>query len=219
MASSDSCGASSSTETDNEDIAKEFGLEFSNFSELERRTLLRWRRMGLRPYEDDPPATSPERSPAGSSPQLAVADDAPAAIPPRRQSTDWCQCGHCTVLANFEERECLCCRELGHVVTALSPAGCIMEHADFRTVCLNTAVLRVAYFELRARGYPMSDDIHKRYRYTAYRQFVRWLWGWLGEGNRLVLPSCVVAKIRHTFPTETPTGFRYPEYEQALAQA
>ncbi|KAH9382355.1 hypothetical protein HPB48_021223 [Haemaphysalis longicornis] len=24
----------------------------------------------------------------------------------------------------------------------------------------------------------------------------------------------IVAKIRHTFPTETPTGFRYPEYEQ-----
>ncbi|KAH9373999.1 hypothetical protein HPB48_016249 [Haemaphysalis longicornis] len=159
MASSDSCGASSSTETDNEDIAKEFGLEFSNFSELERRTLLRWRRMGLRPYEDDPPATSPGKVSGGKQPA--------AGCRRRRASGDPITpaehglCGHCTVLANFEERECLCCRELGHVVTALSPAGCIMEHADFRTVCLNTAVLRVAYFELRARGYPMSDDIHK----------------------------------------------------------
>lgn len=55
----------------------------------------------------------------------------------------------------------------------------------------------------------------RRYRYTAYRQFVRWLKTWLGERGEFVLPSCVVAKMRQTFPMETPTGFKYPKYRQA----
>lgn len=49
-----------------------------------------------------------------------------------------------------------------------------------------------------------------RYRYTAYRQFVRWIWVWLGRRNRKVLPSCVVNEIRNAFPSERYAGFRYP---------
>lgn len=66
------------------------------------------------------------------------------------------------MLGNFEEHECLRCRKMGDIVTEVSPAGCITKHPDFQTVCLmNIAVLRMAYFELRSWGYPMSDNIHK----------------------------------------------------------
>ncbi|XP_078695650.1 uncharacterized protein LOC144924409 isoform X1 [Branchiostoma floridae x Branchiostoma belcheri] len=49
-----------------------------------------------------------------------------------------------------------------------------------------------------------------RYRYIAYRQLVRWCWGWLGREVRVVLPACAVTKIRDTFPSAQYTGFQYP---------
>ncbi|KAL3889936.1 hypothetical protein ACJMK2_002252 [Sinanodonta woodiana] len=35
---------------------------------------------------------------------------------------------------------------------------------------------------------------------NQYRQFVSWIWHHLGKGNRRILPSCMVSKIRDTFP-------------------
>ena len=53
--------------------------------------------------------------------------------------------------------------------------------------------------------------IFRRYRYVAYRQFVRWIMGWLGKDIRIVLPSCIVIKIREEFPSGTYKGFEYPD--------
>ncbi|KAH7978047.1 hypothetical protein HPB49_004310 [Dermacentor silvarum] len=75
--------------------------------------------------------------------------------------TLWCDCGHCVVLSNFTESECLCCCEMGDPVTAAQPEGCITEHPEFHIVCLIIAVLRIAYFELRACNDCMDEDIHK----------------------------------------------------------
>ena len=48
---------------------------------------------------------------------------------------------------------------------------------------------------------------YRRNRYTAYRQFVRWCWHYLGKEVRVILPSCVVSTIRDTFPDQSYTGF------------
>ena len=50
----------------------------------------------------------------------------------------------------------------------------------------------------------------RRYRYTAYRHFVRFCLGWLGKKNRVVLQSCAVKEIRQTFPSANFTGFLPP---------
>lgn len=49
-----------------------------------------------------------------------------------------------------------------------------------------------------------------RYRYCAHRNFVSWCWGYLGQKVRVVLPSCVVLRIRQEFPDNEGqyTGFR-----------
>ena len=51
------------------------------------------------------------------------------------------------------------------------------------------------------------------YRYISYRQFVRWIWHYLGTHQRKILPACVVSKIRSTFPSEEYTGFKYPKID------
>ncbi|XP_037512271.2 P2X purinoceptor 7-like [Rhipicephalus sanguineus] len=217
-----------SAEPCNEDLAREAGLHFSDLSKVERDMLLRARAAGIPAY-DSGPLAAPSESEASlstegeaSQPSEDVGEEFHSRLIPQVKFLRAClggggycfkcECGHCVVLDNFSEEECRCCREMGEPVTAAQPEGCITEHPEFHLLSLNIAVLRVAYFELRARRDCMDEDIHKRYRYTAYRQFVRWLWGHLSRGHRFILPSCVVAKIRGTFPTETPTRFKYPEY-------
>ena len=60
--------------------------------------------------------------------------------------------------------------------------------------------------------------ICRRYRYTAYRHFVRWCWGYIGKHVRIVLPSCVIHAIRTAFPSETYSGFKLPALDWTLMQ-
>lgn len=95
MASAESGEGISSTELtepNDEALAQEFQLGFSNLGPVERGILLCWRKAGLRPYDDDPPGpteVSSESEGTDGDSQLTVADDTPAAVPCRRQSTDW----------------------------------------------------------------------------------------------------------------------------------
>ena len=53
----------------------------------------------------------------------------------------------------------------------------------------------------------------RRFRYIAYRQLVRWCWGYRGKHVRVALPSCAVNKIQSTFPADfgtTYTGLKPP---------
>jgi len=54
---------------------------------------------------------------------------------------------------------------------------------------------------------------HRRYRYTAYRHFVRWCWHYIGKDIRVKLPACVVHAIRQQLPAESEsyTGFKLPK--------
>ncbi|KAG0718209.1 hypothetical protein GWK47_052872 [Chionoecetes opilio] len=67
-----------------------------------------------------------------------------------------------------------------------------------------------------ARGY--SDCLfdflrEKRYRYVAYRQFVRWIWRYLGRKIRVVIPACAVSAIRKEFDSDSYKGFKLPDIQ------
>ena len=50
-------------------------------------------------------------------------------------------------------------------------------------------------------------------RYTGYRHYVRWIYGYLGKDVRIPLPSCVVKAIKDKFPSniDQHVGFKYPQ--------
>lgn len=126
--------------------------------------------------------------------------------------------------------ECVCCRELPQICTET----CVTYDQYFALLCLDPVVLRVAYVDVRLNGEDCGvEDEHRsvqfqrvilqlreqaflhcfcfrKYRHSAYRQFTRWIWGYLGVGIRKVIPSCAVHRIRKTFPSENYQGFQYP---------
>ncbi|XP_021359109.1 P2X purinoceptor 7-like [Mizuhopecten yessoensis] len=121
---------------------------------------------------------------------------------PRSKPYDWCKCGHCPAMST--EVESICCKEVDQVQVMMDAIpgdlSCITLHPGFDAVCLNIYVLQTAYLTFRQYHGQLTDDENKRNRYIAYRQFVRWCWGWLGRHVRIRLPACAVTCIRNAFP-------------------
>ena len=72
--------------------------------------------------------------------------------------------------------------------------------------------LYFVYRWLRQNGLELTIIIFmcfSRYHYTGYRQFVRWIYHFLGKEERVPLPSCVVSSIRTKFMSQEYCGFKY----------
>nr|XP_055049510.1 uncharacterized protein LOC129435006 [Misgurnus anguillicaudatus]XP_055049511.1 uncharacterized protein LOC129435006 [Misgurnus anguillicaudatus]XP_055049512.1 uncharacterized protein LOC129435006 [Misgurnus anguillicaudatus]XP_055049513.1 uncharacterized protein LOC129435006 [Misgurnus anguillicaudatus] len=116
----------------------------------------------------------------------------------------WCVCGNCREMNTDQERKC--CRQ--------HPQQCISKMAYMDFYILDEGVLRLAraawndIFALADNAEPGIEQ--RQFRHAAYRQFVLWQHGRLGVGNRVVIPSCCVCRIRDTFPDPRGqyTGFR-----------
>ncbi len=73
------------------------------------------------------------------------------------------------------------------------------------------ALQRALWRELLNVDVDENPGQHNRQaRHTAYRCFILWQYNRLGAGVRRVIPSCVVLKIRSTYPDpfNQYTGFR-----------
>ncbi|XP_074659401.1 P2X purinoceptor 7-like [Tubulanus polymorphus] len=139
----------------------------------------------------------------------------------RIDNLDWCSCRCsttrvylCSTMQTAEE--CICCREIPilQYIMEKSNCSCITETHGFIVNCLDADVLTVSFYEYSELNGPIGDEepVHELYRLVAYRRFVRWVWQKLGKGNRRILPSCVVSKIRMTWPSQDNMykGFQYP---------
>ncbi|XP_076112427.1 P2X purinoceptor 7-like [Mytilus galloprovincialis] len=131
----------------------------------------------------------------------------------RLQNISWCKCQNCSLMPTVQESKC--CQETNIIDGKIEEAAitCITHHEGFVANCLNIYVLETSYYEYLQENGPFdpSQMIHENYRYLAYRRFTRWIYRVLGKHRRVVLPSCVVGKIRKQFPAEQYTGFKYPK--------
>ncbi|KAL2098396.1 hypothetical protein ACEWY4_007603 [Coilia grayii] len=116
----------------------------------------------------------------------------------RVEQVSWCLCAQCEPMPSAIER--VCCREIDQYRALLEKLDlpeditCLTRHHGFSSVCLD-----------------------RQYRYTGYRQVVRWAFGTLGRQIRKPIPACVVAAIRKQYPEEGGTykGFEWPDLGEA----
>ena len=111
----------------------------------------------------------------------------------------WCTCGKCVHMDNPDER--VCCRSFNEIIgDKFGTEKCIAMTTAFRDVCLNKNVLQAALGTWRQLTEQDMQISNKSYRFIGYRQYISWVYGWLGKDVRKVIPSCAVNTIRQTFP-------------------
>ena len=120
---------------------------------------------------------------------LSDGDSNPA--PPMHIHTrpSWCRCNICKPMATPEENKCC------------GKKTCITSYALFSQLCTdrNTLFLAVrSRCDIRTDSMDMSMN---GFRKQAYRQYILWTFGNLGEGDRRIIPSCVVNSIRAIYPS------------------
>ena len=148
----------------------------------------------------------PEIQPYPSMQARGKPSDPPS---PGAQAPKWCFCGRCREMPLPEEQ--VCCRRRRY------PGPCVTETAAnaFRFYIVHRGVLRL-FILARNDWFAMDDDPTAKdtLRHTAYRLFVLWKHGHLGAGRRVVIPSCVVWKIRGCFqsPDGIYTGFKVSRF-------
>ena len=134
----------------------------------------------------------------------------------RSGSLDWCECWGCQI--ETREIDCLCCLEVAALNEKLDEGDfeCIVDSPKFSKMCLDEDILGNVLTGLHETRGDHLEEIpsNRSLRYAAYRQFSWWAFNRLGKNNRRVLPSCILWKIRNTFPDPDGQYTKYKEGEK-----
>lgn len=122
---------------------------------------------------------------------LTVGIDGNTRVTSAPQTPPWCKCQLCTPMPTEVENKC-CSRGV---------AVCVSMSEAFRDICLNAHVLGV-HMRVREDELALEEDrTNANYRHYAYRSYIYWKFGRIGRGNRIVIPACLVRRIRERFPS------------------
>lgn len=117
---------------------------------------------------------------------------------------DWCSCGKCdNGNMDMPDRERLCCQHDTNSNTyrlqsdkfdpQKAPADCVTDRKAFQYYCLSKRALELTYKEYQFGLYgQLPSNGQAKFRYTAYRQYVKFVHDRLGRGNRIIIPHCVI---------------------------
>jgi hypothetical protein len=139
----------------------------------------------------------------------------------RKGSVEWCKCRICKPMPT--DHESLCCAESEVIGKVKANYECVTENPIFSSLIVFKEALNILRHQTirktksnkKKNSLAATELPNNSWRYLAYKQFVLWVNAnvALGSGNRVVIPSCVVNKIRENFPdpTSTYTGYRARE--------
>ena len=152
------------------------------------------------PHEQgDPRQNDPQHGQSNNAP--VQGEPGPGDPGPEQDTPEWCKCGMCRPMPTQMESKCCCTRRMECIT---------VQPLLFHQLVLDGNVLDIA---MRYREDVLVLDNPRNsenFRHAAYRQYILWQHGRLGQGNRRVTPSCCVLAIRAHYPSPNGiyTGFR-----------
>ena len=120
---------------------------------------------------------------------------------------DWCFCGNCS---NCPQREAVCCNSMSELNEFIQSGQCITDESFFKLQLLSEEGLQ--YNRIMFASSILCNEERRKYldrafdngmkRHLCYRNFVLFINRGqpIGRGNRLVLPRCVIERIRQEYP-------------------
>ena len=139
-----------------------------------------------------------------------------------QSSENWCTCGQCT---DCSGKEAVCCQSKDELTYLIGSVQCITS-TDLFAGLISEGLEYSRFIHASAiRNYQKRQEYLAREltnglrRHLLYRNFTLVMNSGhpLGRHNRVVLPRCVVEKIRETYPernADNYTGFIEPISEQ-----
>ncbi|XP_014669580.1 PREDICTED: uncharacterized protein LOC106810659 [Priapulus caudatus] len=107
-------------------------------------------------------------------------------------------------------RESICCREVENSrhkcdEIASDKVSCVTEHEEFQTACRARFILRLSLVHMHdVHPGDLREPLSNRVlRLAGYRNFTYWVHKRIGRRVRRVIPACVIASIRSTYPEES----------------
>ena len=138
------------------------------------------------------------------------------------ESLDWCNCDKCSV---SPRREAVCCHDRPEIVNLMN-SDCITEENFFlyQLMCEEGLQYNRLIFASQIRDdgerqkYLDKDFDNDMKRHICYRSFLVVVNGGhpIGRGVRVVLPQCVLTRIRRQYPN--PRGI-YKGFQPAVGSA
>ena len=110
-----------------------------------------------------------------------------------------CVCNTCIDM-NVEKETLCCVHSLKNHSNVFQGKECVTETRGFTLVCLEKEVLETALGAWHKLVGEKKNLCNRSYRFMAYKQYIWWIYGKLGKDNRMRIPTCVLYKIRKTFP-------------------
>lgn len=127
------------------------------------------------------------------------------------QEHEWCKCNNCsTSTVQCAAKEAVCCQDKSELSEFVQFGQCVTDQSFFQAQLLSedglqynrliiASVIKDASSRNKFLSKPFDNTLK---RHICYRNFVAFTNGGqpMGRNNRVVLPRCVVNKIRETYP-------------------